>query len=295
MKRSTRNILVVLVALVAGAALWYGPVWYEERLVHQVALSRVEYFPDPIPENNNTEGGETGSPTNSTNTPEPEQPVAGTNVPASPPSTSPSAPASPPSTSIPKTVFISVPFLAQAPFGDWADPRQQDGCEEASLSMAAHWVNGTSVSKEQGLKEILDAFAWQEKNLGGDPSLSIADTVRVGEGYFGLATLSVRNNVATKDIKNELAAGNIVIAPVDGRALGNPYFTPPGPLEHMLVIVGYDDTKGVFITNDPGTRQGKSFTYSYGRMIGALREYPTGHLEPIAEIKKNVIVVSRPS
>ena len=40
------------------------------------------------------------------------------------------------------------------------------------------------------------------------------------------------------------------------------YYAHPGPVRHMLLIKGYDGERGVFITNDPGTRHGESFEYS---------------------------------
>src|SRR3989344_6679608 len=61
-----------------------------------------------------------------------------------------------PKTSSTSAVLLTVPFAAQAPFGEWSDPRQQDGCEEASTIMAMHWVRGDmSLTLEEAKKEIL--------------------------------------------------------------------------------------------------------------------------------------------
>lgn len=42
------------------------------------------------------------------------------------------------------TILYDVPFAAQAPFGEWSDKRQQDGCEEVSALMAVKWAGEKS-------------------------------------------------------------------------------------------------------------------------------------------------------
>ena len=37
-------------------------------------------------------------------------------------------------------VIYDVPFTSQAPFADWKDPRQQEGCEEASILMVSRFL-----------------------------------------------------------------------------------------------------------------------------------------------------------
>lgn len=59
--------------------------------------------------------------------------------------------------------------------------------------------------------------------------------------------------------------------------LGNPYFTPPGPIYHMLVIKGYNLTE--FITNDPGTRRGADYVYSYQTLMKAIHDWNNGNVE----------------
>ena len=156
-------------------------------------------------------------------------------------------------------VFINVPFTSQAPYGDWADPRQQDGCEEASLLMAQYWLSGEWLNKAIALKEILAAADWQEKNMGSDPSLSVDDTIKLARDYFKILNITVEREPSIDKIRQALDSGKIVLTPVNGQALNNPHFTAPGPPEHMVVIIGYDDNTQEFITNDPGTRVGKSY------------------------------------
>src|SRR4051812_4227943 len=48
----------------------------------------------------------------------------------------------------PRILLVGVPFTAQAPYGEWNDPKYGDGCEEASILMAAYWAKGqTSLPK----------------------------------------------------------------------------------------------------------------------------------------------------
>jgi len=73
------------------------------------------------------------------------------------------------------------------------------------------------------------------------------------------------------NIKKEIAAGHPVIVPAAGKVLPNPNFTNGGPNYHMLLIIGYDQTD--FITNDPGTRNGKNFRYTYDGLINAIHDW----------------------
>jgi len=96
-----------------------------------------------------------------------------------------------------------------------------------------------------------------------------------------------------QEIIQEVTAGNLVVLPVNGQILGNPFYTQPGPERHMLVVIGYDPVKLEFITNDPGTRQGESYRYSVNVLWSSIRDYPTGNHEPITRVNKNIVVVSR--
>lgn len=195
-------------------------------------------------------------------------------------------------TALPVRVAHQVPFTPQAPFGDWNDARQQDGCEEASALMAVRWARGQNLTPQEALDEIIAAAEYQKRNWNNFTDTSARDTVdRIIKGYFNYDRASVLSDVTITDIQKQLAAGNIVIAPFNGQALGNPYFTPPGPARHMAVITGYDKSTDEFITNDPGTRHGEGFRYATAVLFAALREYPTGDHETIAALDKTIIVL----
>jgi hypothetical protein len=195
----------------------------------------------------------------------------------------------------PTTVLLEVPFAAQAPFGEWSDPRQQDGCEEASSLMAVRWALGADIaSKQEAKDQIIKANEWQVQNYGSAIDTSVQDTAdRIIKTYYGWQKLETKSIESPQEIIQEITAGHLVVLPVNGQILGNPFYTQPGPERHMLVVIGYDPNKLEFITNDPGTRQGKSFRYSVNVLWSSIRDYPTGNHEPITKVNKNMIVVTR--
>ena len=102
----------------------------------------------------------------------------------------------------------------------------------------------------------------------------MAQTSLLAEQFYGFENMEIIENPTVEDIKNKLAAGYPVIVPAAGQALGNPFFTPPGPLYHMLVIRGYTETG--FITNDPGTRRGEAYVYSFDRLMSSIHDWNDG-------------------
>ena len=202
----------------------------------------------------------------------------------------------PPSTDqiLPPQVLLNVPFTSQAPFGNWNDPRQDSGCEEASILMAMLWVKGQeSITPEEAEKEIIALSEFEQKNYGFFHDTSTQDTLMVLKNYFGYKKAFAVFDIEKKDIKAELARGNLVIVPIDGTIVDNIYYTPPGPSRHKIVIVGYDDVAGVFITNDPGTKNGRGYRYNYQVLENSLMDYLTGFNEPVNEIRKSMIVVQK--
>lgn len=189
-------------------------------------------------------------------------------------------------------VLLDVPFTSQAPSGDWANPMFQNGCEEASMIIAWHWLNHTPITQTSAVQEITN-IANYELNLDENYNdRSAQDTAQLFKKYYNYQNVSYRVNISARDIIAELEKGNLVITPMNGQILGNPFYKAPGPAEHMIVIIGYDPTHKEFITNDPGTRHGKSYRYKVPVFEAAIRDYPTGYHEPISSIQKNMIVVS---
>ena len=188
--------------------------------------------------------------------------------------------------------LLDVSFTPQAPFGQWADSVYQNACEEATILMAINWVRGERISKEEASEEIKKITEFEDKNYGqGIYDRSAKDTAQLIRDYWGYENVEIRNNIGVKEIVLELEKGNLVIVPINGQVLKNPYYTLPGPAEHMILIIGYDFQTKEFITNDAGTRQGEKYRYDENRFYDSIRDYPTGYKEPILEIKKPMIVI----
>ena len=165
------------------------------------------------------------------------------------------------------------------------------GCEEASVMMAMAWVRGKTLTKQKAEQDIIAVSKFEEKKYGSSTDTSAQDTARrILKGYFKYDRWVVAPIVSPNDIIRELNKGKIAIVPVNGRALKNPYYKPPGPRYHMLVIIGYDSTTKQFITNDPGTRRGRVSVWKESA-FQALRDYPSGEHQPIAVKKKFVILL----
>ncbi len=201
---------------------------------------------------------------------------------------------------VPVDALLDVPFTSQAPTGEWGNDIFQSGCEEASLVMALRWARtplGQMPKKltSQEAREALVALAeFQRAQYGYSQDTDVADTVKLAREYFHVDAAHAAYNISKQDIIRELDAGHVVIVPANGRLLHNPNFTAPGPLEHALVIKGYDVVHRQFITNDPGTRKGESYLYDEDVLFGAIREYPSGMHRAIGdEARKSMIVVER--
>lgn len=194
----------------------------------------------------------------------------------------------------PKVLISSVPFTSQAPLGEWTDSRQQDGCEEASILIAGSWATQVEIGNaDEALQKIIRLSELSEEMFGSFHDSSASDTLKLYQKYWELQTGTVVYDIELEDIKKVLAKGQLVIVPADGRLLNNPNFTNGGPDRHMLVIIGYDDKSGYFVTNEPGTRKGKNYRYTYEVMMNAINDYPTGNHLPITTTQKAMIVIPR--
>lgn len=197
-----------------------------------------------------------------------------------------------PATEIRTVLTVGVPFVAQAPFGDWSNPMYQDACEEASLTLVAYYLSGKTLTPAVAEKELLALADYGEKEFGHYVDTSAEDTAKMFKGYYDISS-EVIYDMTVDDIKRALASETLVIVPANGRKLGNPNFTPPGPINHMLVITGYDLETREFVTNDPGTRVGRNYRYDEDILYAAVRDYPTGKHLPNTSVRKAMIVIPK--
>ncbi len=185
---------------------------------------------------------------------------------------------------LPVKEYIPVPFLCQAPYGDWREP-WQDACEEASVIMAVSYLRREHLNKRIGEEKILAMISFE----GANHDLSAAECVALIDRYYGKGLAQARYDVTIKDIKRFISEGRVVICPVSGRLLGNPYYTQPGPRYHYIVFKGYDDRKGEFVVNDCGTWRGRNYRYRYETAMRAIHDW-TGNLMTVTEGGKAAIV-----
>lgn len=200
-----------------------------------------------------------------------------------------------PSATKEKVILISaVPFTSQAPYSEWSDPLQENGCEEASVLMAVYWARGLKLDQATAKQEIIAMGNYQLQKYGEAVDTDSFDTVsRLFLGYWGFDQAQAHEQLSKSKMINALKAGQLILLPVNGQLLKNPHYTAPGPTTHMLVVLGYDPRTDEFITNDSGTRHGQSYRYPAARLIGAAVNYPTGNHGAQDFSNKTFITVSR--
>lgn len=186
-----------------------------------------------------------------------------------------------------------MPFIVQAPNGEWDNPLFENGCEEASILMVAKLFDGvTSVSPDEAKQELLAIAAYEKKTFGHAFDTSATDTAKILKGYFSLDSQVVELE-SEQALQQLVEIGHVVVIPTDGRKLGNPFFKAPGPETHMLVILAYDAKTKEYIVNDPGTKRGAKYRYKEQVLFDAIADYVSGakHTER-KSVEKTVIVVS---
>ena len=137
--------------------------------------------------------------------------------------------------------------------------------------------------EETGLPEIV---GWKVPFTPQAPLGNWQD-VKQGNGCEEASVLMVNAQIKGTEIKPEEAALEIDkisdfslnllghfhdISNDDTTLLLKEYFK-----YEKIIVTGYDETKGEFITNDPGTSRGKGFRYSYDQLFEAITDYPTGY------------------
>lgn len=192
---------------------------------------------------------------------------------------------------LPKEILLKVPFTPQAPTGNW-DELHNEACEEASVLMANAFFAGdtrSTLSPNEAEKEIEKLTQWQQENLGYYLSIDSEEVARMTKEVYGLKA-EVLREFSEDTLKKALSENKLVLVPVNGRLLGNPYFKQPGPIYHMFVIKGYN--KDTFIVNEPGTKRGKDYQYSYQTIRGAIGDYDHSKKETVSS-RPAIVIVSK--
>jgi hypothetical protein len=114
---------------------------------------------------------------------------------------------------LPPAVQIYAPYYSQAPDGNWKLPWSML-CSEANLVLAAYAVTGKPLSKEQFKKDMLAMIPVQEKAFGTYFSIPMRDLKSVYDTMYPDAGRSrILENPSIEDMKQQLAKGNLIIAP----------------------------------------------------------------------------------
>ena len=190
-------------------------------------------------------------------------------------------------TNLPAEVNLAVPFSSQAPKMVW-DADHEEFCEEAAVLMAESYINNTSIPNA----DYADAQLYAEKDFelktfGYFKDTTAAETAKILTDFYHVQKVQLVSNPTLEQIKQNLAAGKVIIEPAAGRMLGNPNFTGAGPLYHNLVLKGYTKD-GSIITNDPGTRKGADYIYSSDVIMNAMHDWNGGDVDHGAKV---IIVV----
>lgn len=177
------------------------------------------------------------------------------------------------------------PFQSQAPLGNW-DALHEEACEEASLILTYYWKNNQALNAQK-MEEEIQKLVSSEVSQGYPVDLTAKQLGQIADSYYKMA-VTVSYEVDAQTIKREIAAGHPVIVPAAGRMLGNPFFQRPGPIYHMVVIIGYD--KDNFVVQDVGTKRGDNYIYNSTILLNAIHEW-TGNPDTISSGPKSMVII----
>lgn len=187
---------------------------------------------------------------------------------------------------VPSFVAHNVPFVIQAPFDNWGGVFQ-NACEEASMLMVLQ-IHKPLFLSPIDIKKQITAFVDYENQHEISSSMSVVTVQYLLQLFFSIESHLVEN--PTLDVMKRQLVDGVLIAPMSGEILANPQFRRPFPPYHMLVITGYDDAKKEFIVNDPGTKLGENYRYSYATIVNALHDW-TGSRETIISGARRLLFV----
>lgn len=166
---------------------------------------------------------------------------------------------------------LPVPFTAQAPQANWSQP-WQDACEETAISMVDYFYSNKKFTTQSAAKSILEIIEVKNKFIGKSLDENAETIAKIINGFLKWEARLILNPTL-EEIKTEIENGRPVIMPIHGKYLYNPYFKNGGPDYHSIVISGYDDEKNEFIVQEPGTRKGLDFRYSYDIIMNAMHDF----------------------
>lgn len=193
----------------------------------------------------------------------------------------------PTTSSIPESYLIkNFSFQSQAPYANW-DELHDEACEEAALILVYYYLNDKTLSAATMEEQIQKMVSWEIENYGSHKDLTIQETGNLAKSFYSMSNFKIENDISIEDIKREVANNHPVIIPTAGRLLGNPYFRSPGPVYHMLVVIGYNGN--TIIVQDIGTRRGDHYEYNEKILYNAIHDW-NGTSDNIQNGKKTMLV-----
>ncbi len=171
----------------------------------------------------------------------------------------------------PDKANVDVPFTSQAPVGNWSEP-WQNACEETSIYMVSSFYANDPIKRDEAVLKIKEILKVKNENIKVSKDESLETISRIIVDLDLPWTTELVSDPTQDALKNELAAGRPIIVPVHAPALNNPHYGPNTPEYHVLVLTGYDDADGVFIVNDPGTKDGEGLRFPYATFMAAIHD-----------------------
>lgn len=276
-----KALKIIILFVIVSSTLFAFFHWEVNKRKKTNTISNKGFTPNlatssQISVNNNTSNGQSpaiDTTTNSATTATQDQPASQD---------------TPSNLNLPAKYILNMPFYSQTPLGNW-DAVHENTCEEASVLNGGLYLLGKKLSPTEFDQEMINMIDIEKKLSINFTDSTVTETKQYSDAYFaGKLQIKIIDNPTTSDIETEVAAGNPVVVPLAGREIGNPNFTPPGPLYHMLVVKGYDAQN--FITNDVGTRKGDSYTYKKELIMQKMHDWNSKDIHLGA---KRILVLSK--
>jgi len=171
---------------------------------------------------------------------------------------------------------LDVPYTTQIPNGYWANP-WSNACEESSIIMVEEYYKGKTglISRQKAIALISPFFIYENNIFGNNSDSNSYRTQKLIKKYTSF-NANIKINPTLEEIKQHLRYHFPIISLHYGFDLINPnlHFRALGSSYHMMVITGYDDKNGTFITNDPGDdKTGYNKEYSYNNFLKTLGDF----------------------
>ena len=173
------------------------------------------------------------------------------------------------------SIGLAVPYTNEAPDDNWTGP-WKNACEESTMAMVEKYYLGQRTMTKVEAKAFMQMlFDKQNKVYGSNADSDSVRTAYLINNFSSYGAV-IKNNPTVEEIKKEINQRRPVITLHHGFDLKNKNipFLATGSSYHMMAIVGYDDAKKEFITNDPGDRkEGKNHRYSYDLFMNTLHDF----------------------